>query len=75
MSALPIPQRELFVNGSWVKPVRGKYLDVVSPATEGGRLIRHVQGVGGGGGSGMQNQEVVMAAAQHVFALVLLRPA
>jgi betaine-aldehyde dehydrogenase len=34
MSALPIPQRELFINGRWVQPVRGKYLDVVSPTTE-----------------------------------------
>jgi len=34
MSALPIPQRELFINGKWVQPVRGKYLDVVNPATE-----------------------------------------
>jgi betaine-aldehyde dehydrogenase len=31
---LPIPQRELFINGRWVQPVRGKYLDVVSPTTE-----------------------------------------
>jgi hypothetical protein len=34
MSALPIPQRELFINGRWVQPVRGKYLDVVSPTSE-----------------------------------------
>lgn len=38
MTALPLPQRELFINGKWVKPVRGKYLDVVSPTTEGVRL-------------------------------------
>jgi hypothetical protein len=48
MSAMPIPQRELFINGKWVKPARGKYLDVVSPATEGGFLIGHAGGVGGG---------------------------
>lgn len=35
MSALLIPQRELFINGNWVQPVRGMYLDVVNPATEG----------------------------------------
>lgn len=34
MAALPIPARELFINGRWVAPVRGKYLDVVCPATE-----------------------------------------
>lgn len=34
MAALPIPARELFINGRWVAPVRGKYLDVISPATE-----------------------------------------
>lgn len=32
--ALPIPARELFINGKWVAPVRGKYLDVINPATE-----------------------------------------
>lgn len=32
--ALPIPARELYINGKWVKPVRGNYLDVVNPATE-----------------------------------------
>lgn len=35
MAALPVPQRELFINGKWVQPVRGQYLEVVSPATEG----------------------------------------
>jgi betaine-aldehyde dehydrogenase len=35
MTALPIPQRECFIHGAWVAPVRGNYLDVVSPATEG----------------------------------------
>jgi hypothetical protein len=34
MAALPIPARELFINGRWVAPVMGKYLDVVCPATE-----------------------------------------
>ncbi|KAF6259119.1 aldehyde dehydrogenase domain-containing protein [Scenedesmus sp. NREL 46B-D3] len=34
MAALPIPARELFINGCWVAPVKGKYLDVVCPATE-----------------------------------------
>jgi betaine-aldehyde dehydrogenase len=34
MSALTIPARELFINGRWVPPARGQYLDVVSPATE-----------------------------------------
>lgn len=38
MSALLIPQRELFINGNWVQPVRGMYLDVVNPATEGARM-------------------------------------
>lgn len=38
MSALLIPQRELFINGNWVQPVRGMYLDVVNPATEGARV-------------------------------------
>lgn len=32
--ALTIPERELFINGKWVPPVRGKYLDTVNPATE-----------------------------------------
>lgn len=32
--ALPIPTRELFINGKWVSPVKGKYLDVVNPASE-----------------------------------------
>jgi acyl-CoA reductase-like NAD-dependent aldehyde dehydrogenase len=34
MAALPIPARELFINGRWVAPVKGKYLDVVCPANE-----------------------------------------
>mmetsp|Transcript_13639 Transcript_13639/g.29251 ORF Transcript_13639/g.29251 Transcript_13639/m.29251 type:complete len:498 (-) Transcript_13639:438-1931(-) len=29
-----IPQRELFIAGRWVAPKQGKYLDVVSPASE-----------------------------------------
>lgn len=32
--ALPVPARELFIDGKWVAPVRGKYLDVVNPSTE-----------------------------------------
>lgn len=32
MSALPIPQRELFINGKWVQPARGKYLEVRQPS-------------------------------------------
>jgi hypothetical protein len=34
MAAMPIPARELFINGRWVAPVKGKYLDVVCPANE-----------------------------------------
>eukprot|EP00775_Hariotina_reticulata_P006856 gene6856-7072_t len=34
MSALPIPARELFINGRWTPPARGQYLDVVTPSTE-----------------------------------------
>lgn len=29
-----VPARELFINGRWVPPSSGKYLDVVNPATE-----------------------------------------
>lgn len=31
---MEVPQRQLFINGSWVAPVKGGYLDVISPATE-----------------------------------------
>ncbi|KAF8072370.1 ALDH10A8 [Scenedesmus sp. PABB004] len=40
MTALPLPARELFINGRWVAPAQGRYLDVVSPATE--RVIGRV---------------------------------
>jgi acyl-CoA reductase-like NAD-dependent aldehyde dehydrogenase len=29
-----IPARELFIDGTWVAPSTGRYLDVVNPATE-----------------------------------------
>lgn len=29
-----IPARELFIDGGWVAPAGGQYLDVISPATE-----------------------------------------
>jgi len=29
-----VPARELFIDGRWVKPSTGRYLDVVNPATE-----------------------------------------
>lgn len=29
-----VPARELFINGTWVPPASGKYLDIVNPATE-----------------------------------------
>ena len=29
-----IPKRELFIDGKWVRPTQGHYLDVVNPATE-----------------------------------------
>jgi betaine-aldehyde dehydrogenase len=32
--ALPLPARELFINGGWVAPVSGCYLEVTNPATE-----------------------------------------
>ncbi|KAL6761955.1 Aldehyde/histidinol dehydrogenase [Haematococcus lacustris] len=34
MAAPQVPARELFINGAWVPPVHGKYLDIVNPATE-----------------------------------------
>ena len=33
--AIEVPKRELFINGRWVPPARGQYLEVVCPATEG----------------------------------------
>lgn len=34
MAAPPLPARELFIDGRWVAPSTGRYLDVVNPATE-----------------------------------------
>lgn len=33
-AGVPVPERELFIGGEWVKPIKGQYYDVVSPATE-----------------------------------------
>ncbi|GLI64465.1 hypothetical protein VaNZ11_007737 [Volvox africanus] len=30
----PVPFRQLFIGGSWVPPIKGRYLDVINPATE-----------------------------------------
>jgi betaine-aldehyde dehydrogenase len=32
--AVEVPKRELFINGRWIAPARGQYLEVVCPATE-----------------------------------------
>lgn len=31
---MEVPARELFINGQWTRPLKGQYLDIVSPATE-----------------------------------------
>lgn len=59
MSAPPIPARELFIDGRWVAPSTGRYLDVVSPATEAvvGRIPA--------GGPSDVDAAVAAAAAAH----------
>jgi betaine-aldehyde dehydrogenase len=34
MSEIPIPRRQLYVNGRWLEPVKGGTLPVINPATE-----------------------------------------
>jgi len=34
MNGVLIPRRELFINGTWVEPVKGGRMDVIDPATE-----------------------------------------
>jgi betaine-aldehyde dehydrogenase len=33
-AAPTVPGRLLFIDGAWVAPVKGKFLDVINPATE-----------------------------------------
>lgn len=32
--AIPIPHRQLFIDGEWSEPLRGKRLPIINPATE-----------------------------------------
>ncbi|CAL9041815.1 betaine aldehyde dehydrogenase 2 [Musa acuminata AAA Group] len=57
--AIPIPHRQLFIDGEWSEPVRGKRLPIINPATE--------ESIGDIPAATVEDVELAVAAARRAL--------